>query len=235
MAANLGWDELAAARSLSPRSGSRRLSFASISTRSWASASVREVFTAPGQDAFHRSGREYDDQDELMWAAIERLPTYDRVRKGILKQVLDDGKVVREEVDVAHLGNQDKKLLRENILKVVEEDNERFLQRLRDRTDRVGIDIPTVEVRYEHLSIEGDAYVGSRALPTLLNAALNLVEGVLERVKILPSKKRVVKILHDVSGIVKPSRFVNVDHIDAAAISKHLTCHTKFMQFFIML
>ncbi|XP_022860438.1 pleiotropic drug resistance protein 2-like isoform X2 [Olea europaea var. sylvestris] len=206
MAANLGWDELAAARSLSPRSGSRRLSFASISTRSWASASVREVFTAPGQDAFHRSGREYDDQDELMWAAIERLPTYDRVRKGILKQVLDDGKVVREEVDVAHLGNQDKKLLRENILKVVEEDNERFLQRLRDRTDRVGIDIPTVEVRYEHLSIEGDAYVGSRALPTLLNAALNLVEGVLERVKILPSKKRVVKILHDVSGIVKPSR-----------------------------
>lgn len=40
----------------------------------------------------------------------------------------------------------------------------------------MGIDIPKIEVRYEHLSIEGDAYVGSRALPTLLNVTLNLIE-----------------------------------------------------------
>lgn len=136
MAAALAGDDLAAARSLSRGSNSRRISFASVSTRSWASASVREVFTAPGQDAFQRSAREYDDQEELMWAAIERLPTYDRTRKGILKQVMDDGKVVREEVDFANLGNQEKKHLMENILKVVDEDNERFLLRLRDRTDR---------------------------------------------------------------------------------------------------
>lgn len=129
-------EERAAARSLSRGSASRRISFASVSTRSWASASVREVFTAPGQDAFQRSAREFDDQEELMWAAIERLPTYDRTRKGILKQVMEDGKVVREEVDFAHLGNQERKHLMDNILKVVDEDNERFLQRLRERTDR---------------------------------------------------------------------------------------------------
>lgn len=132
-------DELAAARSLRQGSSggrSRRISLGSLSTRSWASASVREVFTAPGQDAFQTSGREYDDQAELVWAAIERLPTYDRVRKGILKQVKDDGRVVQEEVDFANLGIQEKQHLLENILKVVEEDNERFLQRLRDRTDR---------------------------------------------------------------------------------------------------
>lgn len=41
---------------------------------------------------------------------------------------------------------------------------------------RVGIDVPKVEVRYEHLSVDGDAYVGSRALPTLWNATLNTVE-----------------------------------------------------------
>ncbi|KAL0401566.1 UNVERIFIED_CONTAM: Pleiotropic drug resistance protein 2 [Sesamum latifolium] len=191
--AALAGDDRAAARSLSRGSASRRISFASVSTRSWASASVREVFTAPGQDAFEKSG-EYDDQEELMWAAIERLPTYDRTRKGILKQVLEDGKVVREEVDFAHLGNQERKHLMDNILRVVDEDNERFLQRLRDRTDRVGIDIPKVEVRYEHLSVDGDAYVGSRALPTLLNSTLNVIE------------KKSIKILHDVSGIVKPSR-----------------------------
>lgn len=199
-------EERAAARSLSRGSASRRISFASVSTRSWASASVREVFTAPGQDAFQRSAREFDDQEELMWAAIERLPTYDRARKGILKQVMEDGKVVREEVDFANMGNQERKHLMDNILKVVDEDNERFLLRLRDRTDRVGIDIPKVEVRYEHLSVEGDAYAGSRALPTLWNATLNTLEGIFEKIKILPSKKKSIKILHDVSGIVRPSR-----------------------------
>ncbi|KAL3646512.1 Pleiotropic drug resistance protein 2 [Castilleja foliolosa] len=204
--ASLAGDNLAAAKSLSRGSASQRINLASVSSRSWASASVREVFTAPGEDAFQRSGREYDDQEELMWAAIERLPTYDRTRKGILKKVLDDGKVVREEVDFSYLGDQEKKHLLENILKVVEEDNERFLQRLRDRTDRVGINIPKVEVRYEHLSITGEARVGSRALPTLLNSTLNVIEGIFEKVKIIPSKRKAVNILHDVCGIIKPSR-----------------------------
>ncbi|KAM4108793.1 hypothetical protein ACB094_03G072200 [Castanea mollissima] len=71
---------------------------------------------------------------------------------------------------------QDKKLLMESFLKVAEEDNEKFLRRLRDRTDRVGIEIPKIEVRYEHVSVEGDVYVGSRALPTLLNVTLNTIE-----------------------------------------------------------
>ncbi|KAF3678437.1 Pleiotropic drug resistance protein 5 [Capsicum annuum] len=66
---------------------------------------------------------------------------------------------------------------------------------------RVGIETPKVEVRFEHLCIDEDAFVGSRALPTLWNAAINFVE-----IKIIPSKKRVVNILHDVSGIVRPSR-----------------------------
>ncbi|KAA8539163.1 hypothetical protein F0562_025855 [Nyssa sinensis] len=187
------------------RSMSRRMSLASASKRSWASASIREAFTAPGGDVFQRSGRE-DDEEELKWAAIERLPTYDRMRTGMLKQVLDNGRIVHEEVDVANLGMQDKKHLMESILKVVEDDNERLLQRLRDRTDRVGIDIPKIEVRFENLSIEGDAHAGSRALPTLLNSTINALEGVLGLLRLFPSKKKAVKILRGVSGIVKPSR-----------------------------
>lgn len=133
MAVTLARDDLAGSLSRGSRgSNSRRLSL-SLSSRSWASASVREAFG--GGDVFQRSRRE-DDEEELKWAAIERLPTYDRLRKGILKQVLDDGRVIGEEVDVANLGLREKKQLMENILKVVEEDNERFLQRLRDRTDR---------------------------------------------------------------------------------------------------
>lgn len=42
--------------------------------------------------------------------------------------------------------------------------------------NRVGIDIPKIEVRYKNLSVEGDVHVGSRALPTLLNATINTTE-----------------------------------------------------------
>lgn len=175
------------------------------SRRSWRSASVREMFNAP--DVFQRSVRQVaDDEEELRWAAIERLPTYDRLRKGILTQVRSNGRVVQDEVDVTNLGTQDKKVLMESILKVVEEDNEKFLRRLRDRTDRVGIEVPKIEVRFQNLCIEGDAYVGTRALPTLLNATLNAIEGAIGMIGLSPSKKRVVKILQDVSGVIKPSR-----------------------------
>ncbi|XP_059307691.1 pleiotropic drug resistance protein 2-like isoform X1 [Lycium ferocissimum] len=207
MEGTLGRDELA--KSMSQRSMSRsgpRMSIGSVSSRSWASAGVREVFTAPSGDIFERSARENDDEKELKWAAIERLPTYDRLRKGILRQTLDDGNIDYHEVDLVHLGLQDRKQLLESVLKFVEEDNERFLRRFRDRTDRVGIEIPKVEVRFEHLCIDGDAYVGSRAMPTLWNASINFVEGFLQKIKIVPSKKRVVNILSDVNGIIRPSR-----------------------------
>ncbi|KAF8009455.1 hypothetical protein BT93_J0445 [Corymbia citriodora subsp. variegata] len=175
------------------------------SRRSWRSSSVREMWNAP--DVFQRSVRQVaDDEEELRWAAIERLPTYNRLRKGILTRLQSSGRVVHDEVDVAKLGTQDKKVLMESILKVVEEDNEKFLRRLRNRIDRVGIEVPKIEVRFQNLCIEGDAYVGTRALPTLLNATLNAIEGVTGMIGLSPSKKRVVKILQDVSGITKPSR-----------------------------
>ncbi|XP_030532381.1 pleiotropic drug resistance protein 2 [Rhodamnia argentea] len=197
MASALAGDDLA-------RSTSSRRSWASGSHRSWASTSFREAWNAP-HDVFARSGRQ-DDEEELRWAALERLPTYDRLRKGMLRQVLDTGRVVQHEVDVTNLGMQDKKQLMESILKVAEDDNERFLRRLRDRTDRVGIEIPKIEVRYEHLSVEGDVYVGSRALPSLLNATLNTIESVLGLIQLAPSKKRKIQILKDVNGLVRPSR-----------------------------
>ncbi|KAL6326644.1 hypothetical protein AAG906_009770 [Vitis piasezkii] len=177
---------------------SRRKSLGSGSRRSWASASIREVLSAQG-DVF--PSRREDDEEELKWAAIERLPTFERLRKGMLKQVLDDGKVVHEEVDFTNLGMQERKHLIESILKVVEEDNEKFLLRLRK-----GLIDSKIEVRFEHLSVEGDAYVGTRALPTLLNSTMNLIEGILGLIRLSSSKKRAVEILKDVSGIVKPSR-----------------------------
>ncbi|KAM3282853.1 hypothetical protein P3S67_026498 [Capsicum chacoense] len=135
MDATLGRDGLGSRRSMSK--SKRRPSFRSVSSRSWVSASVREImFPAPGGDVFQKSTKENEDEQELKWAAIERLPTYDRLRKGILKQTLDVGKTNYHEVDVVHLGLQDRKQILENILKVVEEDDEKLFRRLRDRIDR---------------------------------------------------------------------------------------------------
>jgi hypothetical protein len=41
---------------------------------------------------------------------------------------------------------------------------------------RVGVDIPTVEVRFEHVNVEAQVYVGGRALPSLLNFFVNVLE-----------------------------------------------------------
>ncbi|TQD75125.1 hypothetical protein C1H46_039353 [Malus baccata] len=182
------------------------LSRQTSSRGSWRSTSVREMWNAP--NAFQRSGRQQvmNEEEELKWAAIERLPTYDRMRRGMLRQTMSNGKLVAEEIDMANLGEQEKKRLMDSILRAVENDNEKFLQKLRARNERVGIDVPKVEVRFEKVSIEGDAYVGSRALPTLLNSSLNMIEGIIGMLKLLPSKKRNVQILQDVSGIVRPSR-----------------------------
>lgn len=101
--------------------------------------SVREMWQ-PKADVFSRNStkkeNENNDEEELMWAAFERLPTYDRVRKGMLTQTTSKGKLFHHEVDVTKLGPQDKKQLIDNVLKIVENDNERLLRRIRDRVDR---------------------------------------------------------------------------------------------------
>ncbi|KVI07937.1 AAA+ ATPase domain-containing protein [Cynara cardunculus var. scolymus] len=83
---------------------------------------------------------------------------------------------------------------------------DRVVESVDEDHERVGIDIPKVEVRYENLWVEGDAYVGDRALPSLFNATFNLIESALGLVGIVPSKKRKVKILQSISGIIRPSR-----------------------------
>ncbi|KAK4481011.1 hypothetical protein RD792_011879 [Penstemon davidsonii] len=176
------------------RSDSKRGSSftASISSNVWRSTGV---------EVFSRSSREEDDEEALKWAALEKLPTYDRLRKGLLF-----GSKGANEIDVQNLGIQDKRNLVERLVNTVEVDNEKFLLKLRNRIDRVGIDMPTIEVRYEHLNIDAEAYNASRALPTFINFNINIIEGLLNSLHILPSRKKPFTILKDVSGIIKPCR-----------------------------
>ncbi|KAK1311005.1 Pleiotropic drug resistance protein 2 [Acorus calamus] len=105
-------------------------------SRGRSSRSFREVWVNAGP-VFGGGGaaasvRE-DDEEDLLWAALERLPTYDRIRRGIVKKVGEDGEVVSDEVDIGRLGVRDREMLLGRIIKVIEDDNDRFLRRLRDR------------------------------------------------------------------------------------------------------
>ncbi|KAK1300229.1 Pleiotropic drug resistance protein 2 [Acorus calamus] len=177
--------EIAAELGLSGSRGRSSRSFREV----WVNAGA--VFGGGGAAASVRE----DDEEDLLWAALERLPTYDRIRRGIVKKVGEDGEVVSDEVDIGRLGVRDREMLLGRIIKVIEDDN-----------DRVGIELPKIEVRLENLCVEADVHVGSRALPTLWNATMNTLEGMLGLIRLSRSKKRINNILRGLSGILKPSR-----------------------------
>ncbi|KAL3500414.1 hypothetical protein ACH5RR_039507 [Cinchona calisaya] len=159
------------------------------------------IWSNTAMEIFSKSSHEQDDEEALKWASIERLPTYLRLRTGILTQ--EEGHP--SEVDVKHLKPAERKYILNRVMNE-EDDNEEFLLKLKERIRRVGIDFPTIEVRFEHLTVGAEAYVGSRALPTILNFTFNILEGFLNSLHILPNKKKPFPILHDVSGILKPGR-----------------------------
>ncbi|KAJ6934324.1 pleiotropic drug resistance protein 1-like [Populus alba x Populus x berolinensis] len=159
------------------------------------------LWTNNVSDAFSKSSRDEDDEEALKWAAIERLPTFNRLQKGLL--ATSKG---ANEIYIQNLGIHERKGLLERLIDVSEEDNEQFLKKLKSRIERVGIDLPTIEVRFEHLNIKAEAHEGSRALPSMINFCVDFVEGLFNYLHIIPSKKKQVSILEDVSGIIKPSR-----------------------------
>lgn len=90
------------------------------------------IWRNSGIDVFSRSSREEDDEEALKWAAIEKLPTYLRIQRGILAE--EEGKT--REIDITTLGLIEKKNLLERLVKIAEEDHEKFLLRLKERIER---------------------------------------------------------------------------------------------------
>lgn len=77
-----------------------------------------------------------DDEENLRWAALEKLPTYDRMRRGIIRRAMEEqGKLTADEVDIANLDPREGRELMERMFKAVEDDNERLLRRFRGRFD----------------------------------------------------------------------------------------------------
>lgn len=89
------------------------------------------IWSNSAVDVFSKSSLEEDDEEALKWAALEKLPTYNRLRKGVLAGT--EGEI--KEIDIKSLGLSEKKILLERLVKVAE-DNENFLLKLKDRLDR---------------------------------------------------------------------------------------------------
>ncbi|KAG0463902.1 hypothetical protein HPP92_019971 [Vanilla planifolia] len=155
--------------------------------------------------AFSRSSsyRECAEEEEeaLRWAALERLPTFARVRRGILRR--DAGKF--SEVNISNLTSSDRTALIDRLLGY-SEDPEQFFQRIRLRFDAVHLEFPKIEVRFHELKVDAFVHMGSRALPTIPNFFCNMTEAFLRQLNIFPGKRKKLPILDNISGIVRPSR-----------------------------
>ncbi|KAL1195827.1 ABC transporter G family member 37 [Cardamine amara subsp. amara] len=150
---------------------------------------------------------DHNDAEYAQWAEIERLPTVKRMRSTLLddgdESMTEKGKRV---VDVSKLGAMERHLMIEKLIRHIENDNLKLLKKIRRRIDRVGMELPTIEVRYKSLKVEAECeIVEGKALPTLWNTTKRIFS---ELVKLTGAKTREAKIsiLNDVSGIIKPGR-----------------------------
>ncbi|XP_050273497.1 pleiotropic drug resistance protein 3-like [Quercus robur] len=146
----------------------------------------------------------------LQWAAIERLPTFERLRSSLFDEDGDDvGATDTKEkkvIDVTKLGAQERHVFIEKLIKHIEHDNLRLLRKIRNRIDKVGVELPTVELRYKNLRVEAECeVVHGKPLPTLWNSFKNMLSVF---TKLPGSKSRLAKIsiINEVSGIIKPGR-----------------------------
>jgi len=110
----------------------------SISRSSWR---MEEVF-ASGRYS-RRTSQVDEDEEALKWAAIEKLPTYDRLRTSIIQTFAEGGdqqqpgnQIQHKEIDVRKLDMNDRQQIIDKIFKVAEEDNEKFLKKFRNRIDK---------------------------------------------------------------------------------------------------
>nr|XP_019709656.2 pleiotropic drug resistance protein 3-like [Elaeis guineensis] len=161
------------------------------------------------QRSFTYSMRHIDkDEHDLEWAAIERLPTFERVRTSLFDHQYycnDDGEgrsKERKVIDVTKLGALERRLFIEDLIKNIEKDNLRLMQRQRERIDRVNVELPTIAVRYKNLCVEAECeVVPGKPLPTLWNVTKSMFS-----VSEASNHASTISILKDISGIIKPSR-----------------------------
>lgn len=86
--------------------------------------------------------RANDDEVALKLAVLEKLPTYKRVRRAIVRSITngnddnDNKKVAHKEVDVRKLDRNERKQFIDRLFKIPKDDNDKFLRNFRRRIDK---------------------------------------------------------------------------------------------------
>ncbi|XAR60730.1 Iron-chelate-transporting ATPase [Bertholletia excelsa] len=171
-----------------------------------------EIDTEGATEAFGRPSNAEtvrQDEEDLMWSAVARLPSAKRYNIAVLKRTASEARgrvATTETVDVRKLSRSVREHVVKKALATTDQDNYKLLSAIKDRLDKVGIEVPKVEVRFENLHITADVQVGSRALPTLLNSVRDSIEGVLSGLHIFSANRHRMDILNNISGTIKPGR-----------------------------
>ena len=81
--------------------------------------------------------KENEDEIELQWAAIERLPTFRRLRLSLFDEKEEGkGEEGRRVVDVTKLEALERHVFIDRLINKIEEDNCRLLSKLKERIDK---------------------------------------------------------------------------------------------------
>ncbi|XP_010532489.1 PREDICTED: ABC transporter G family member 41-like isoform X2 [Tarenaya hassleriana] len=177
------------------KSEPKGIEFAKVG-RSIGSSEIPSWNSTDGDDGVHFS----------QWAAVERLPTFKRTRTALFCEKDEatgkGNENGRRVVDVTELETLERHLFIEKLIKNVENDNLRLLQKIKKRIDEVGIELPTVEVRFKDLAVEAKCeVVRGKPLPTIWNAITSILSGI-----ICSKQKTKISILKGISGTIRPGR-----------------------------
>ncbi|WJX58198.1 ABC transporter G member 31 [Trifolium repens] len=150
-----------------------------------------------------------EDEQELHWAALSRLPSQKRINYAVLRASSTNRQPSPDAdklIDVRKLNRFHRELVVKKALATNDQDNYALLSAVKERLNRAGIEVPKIEVRYTNLNVSADVLIGSRALPTLFNYTRDALEGILTKLRLFRPKRHSLTILDNVSGVIKPGR-----------------------------
>ncbi|KAH0935022.1 hypothetical protein HID58_012139 [Brassica napus] len=139
-----------------------------------------QIMTTP-QIAGDENGNVGDEEVRSQWAAIERLPTFERITTALFWNRDEQGKRnERRVMDVSKLEDLDRHLFIDDLIR----------------------HLPTIEVRFSDLFVEAECeVVYGKPIPTLWNAIASRISRVM-----CLKKEKSISILNGVSGIIRPKR-----------------------------
>ncbi|KAL2332954.1 hypothetical protein Fmac_014167 [Flemingia macrophylla] len=133
-----------------------------------------EMTPEAGRESFAKASnaeRVEEDEKQLQMAALLRLPTEKRVRTALLRKSStesDAGIEIMQQIDVRNLTRFHRERLVTDALATNDQDNYKLLSAVKERFNRVGLEVPNIEVRYKNLTIKADVQIGSGKTTLLL-------------------------------------------------------------------